>query len=1066
MPVISPNRPVNRHINDNHCLLDPQLEISVEDPISQDSRQCLNKTVNLDVVCRVPCVTGQSENKGLSPNQSQTRIKCVKHVYCVNHCLYAPTVQNVPHVVDNPPVGARLQRFWQVWHSLGANPRVVSILQEGYNLPFKEKPPLTRSPVIISGYANPVKSKLIKDSLQELIQKQAVERVIIPSSLAFYNRLFLVPKPNLKWRPILDLSQLNYYLATASFKMETPETIRLSLQKGEWVTSLDFSDAYFHIPIGQRSRKFLRFFLHSQAYQFTALPFGLSTAPLEFTKVAKEVKLMAQARGIRIHQYLDDWLLRVPCPETCLPQVRVGSQYDQVGVGASAGFQLCRLPFRPLSGAGQTDPGEVDDSVPEDHRPPLFGPTVHVPYRTANSHRETGSGRATSHAPYPVASEEALACPGVIGKGYPSAAVPSSTPEVVVDPKQCPKRSTSTPTSTRSSAVYRRLKRRLGCSLRRLHSKRPLVHTRKRLAHKLAGTQGRLTSPKTVRAIVLEPDHSGVFRQHNSGLLHKQGGQYEIRLSLCSPLEAADVVQPEADSIKSKAYSGSPQCHCSQVVPARSGDTNGMVPPTGSLRPDLQKMAQAGGGPICDQVQSQSSQICVPGSGSTSLESGCSKRSLARSGCLCVSPGGSPREGGLQVDGSRIPQGHSHCTRVAQHVMVLGSGQHVSTDSPKSAESREPVDSTLQSVSSQGPSQSEPACMAPRAFAIQQAGFSEEVATRIEAPQRRSTRAIYESKWSVFVRWCEEHKVDFRSPSIKQISDFLLYLFQEKRLQPSTIDGYRTAISDKIGNGRVNIGKDENLTRLLDSFHRDKPKGRRGVPSWNLSLVLHHLTKPPFEPLRKASLKHLTFKTVFLLALGSGKRRSEIHAWVHRNIRHQEDWSNVSLYPSPSFISKNHLAKEGPGCVAPVIIPALAPTLDKSLKEDRTLCPVRSLRYYLDKTKDLRSDKELVFISFRKSFKKDIVPATVSSWIKQTIGLCYQLSDEQSQNLHQVRAHDVRAFAASKAFQGGVPLDQILSACHWKSHNTFTQFYLKDVAWADSELYHLGPVVAAQQIRD
>ena len=759
-----------------------------------------------------------------------------------------------------------------------------------------------------------------------------------------------------------------------------------------------------------------------------------------------------------------------PDPLGPMPQVRVGSQYDQVGVGASAGFQLCRLPFRPLSGAGQTDPGEVDDSVPEDHRPPqstgVFGPTVHVPYRTANSHRETGSGRATSHAPYPVASEEALACPGVIGKAYPSAAVPSSTPEVVVDPKQCPKRSTSTPTSTRSSAVYRRLKRRLGCSLRRLHSKRPLVHTRKRLAHKLAGTQGRLTSPKTVRAIVLEPDHSGVFRQHNSGLLHKQGGRYEIRLSLCSPLEAADVVQPEADSIKSKAYSGSPQCHCRQVVPARSGDTNGMVPPTGSLRPDLQKMAQAGGGPICDQVQSQTSQICVPGSGSTSLESGCSKRSLARSGCLCVSPGGSPREGGLQVDGSRIPQSHSHCTRVAQHVMVLGSGQHVSTDSPKSAESREPVDSTLQSVSSQGPSQSEPACMAPRAFAIQQAGFSEEVATRIEAPQRRSTRAIYESKWSVFVRWCEEHKVDFRSPSIKQISDFLLYLFQEKRLQPSTIDGYRTAISDKIGNGRVNIGKDENLTRLLDSFHRDKPKGRRGVPSWNLSLVLHHLTKPPFEPLRKASLKHLTFKTVFLLALGSGKRRSEIHAWVHRNIRHQEDWSNVSLYPSPSFISKNHLAKEGPGCVAPVIIPALAPTLDKSLKEDRTLCPVRSLRYYLDKTKDLRSDKELVFISFRKSFKKDIVPATVSSWIKQTIGLCYQLSDEQSQNLHQVRAHDVRAFAASKAFQGGVPLDQILSACHWKSHNTFTQFYLKDVAWADSELYHLGPVVAAQQIRD
>ena len=172
----------------------------------------------------------------------------------------------------------------------------------------------------------------------------------------------------------------------------------------------------------------------------------------------------------------------------------------------------------------------------------------------------------------------------------------------------------------------------------------------------------------------------------------------------------------------------------------------------------------------------------------------------------------------------------------------------------------------------------------------------------------------------------------------------------------------------------------------------------------------------------------------------------------------------MSLYPSPSFLAKNHLAKEGPECVAPVVIPALAPSLDKSLKEDRSLCPVRALRYYLDKTQDLRQGKELVFVSFKKGFTKDISPATISSWIKQTVILCYELSDQEALTLHQVKAHDVRAFAASKAFQGGISLDQIMSACHWKSHNTFTQFYLKDVAWADSELFHLGTVVAAQQI--
>ena len=45
--------------------------------------------------------------------------------------------------------------------------------------------------------------------------------------------------------------------------------------------------------------------------------------------------------------------------------------------------------------------------------------------------------------------------------------------------------------------------------------------------------------------------------------------------------------------------------------------------------------------------------------------------------------------------------------------------------------------------------------------------------------------------------------------------------------------------------------------------------------------------------------------------------RSEIHAWLYKNIRHQSDWSKVSLYPSPIFLSKNQLAKEGPDSVAP-----------------------------------------------------------------------------------------------------------------------------------------------------
>ena len=238
-----------------------------------------------------------------------------------------------------------------------------------------------------------------------------------------------------------------------------------------------------------------------------------------------------------------------------------------------------------------------------------------------------------------------------------------------------------------------------------------------------------------------------------------------------------------------------------------------------------------------------------------SLGSGRLESLMGKSERLCLPSNLLAQPSNLKGDGPRLLQDDPDCSRMAQHALVLGPGLSVNSGSPQTSATKG-------------------AC---------EQGFSDEVAARIETPQRVSTRAIYKSKWTIFVRWCESNKVDVRSPSITQIVDFLLHLFKERNFQPSTIEGYRTAIADMVGNDNLNISKDENLTRLLDSFHRDKSKGRRGVPSWNLSLVLHQLTKAPFEPMQKASLKHLTFKTVFLLALGSDKRHREIHAWLYRN---------------------------------------------------------------------------------------------------------------------------------------------------------------------------------------
>lgn len=83
-----------------------------------------------------------------------------------------------------------------------------------------------------------------------------------------------------------------------------------SLSIGDWVFSIDLSDAYLHIPIHLESRKFLRFAIEGKIYQFRALPFGISVAPRLFTKVVSILLGYLRQRGLHPHAYLDDWLIR------------------------------------------------------------------------------------------------------------------------------------------------------------------------------------------------------------------------------------------------------------------------------------------------------------------------------------------------------------------------------------------------------------------------------------------------------------------------------------------------------------------------------------------------------------------------------------------------------------------------------------------------------------------------------------------------------------------------------------------------------------------------------------
>ncbi len=132
---------------------------------------------------------------------------------------------------------------------------------------------------------------------------------MIPLSQGFFSRYFLVPKRDGGLRPILDLRRLNLSLYKGKFKMLMMRTIMSQVQEGDWFVTIDLKDAYFHIQVVHRHRRFLRFAFGGKAYQYRVLPFGLALAPRTFTKCMDAALAPLRLQGIRVLNYLDDWLI-------------------------------------------------------------------------------------------------------------------------------------------------------------------------------------------------------------------------------------------------------------------------------------------------------------------------------------------------------------------------------------------------------------------------------------------------------------------------------------------------------------------------------------------------------------------------------------------------------------------------------------------------------------------------------------------------------------------------------------------------------------------------------------
>lgn len=203
---------------------------------------------------------------------------------------------------ENFPLGGRLLHFHQRWKNFPVSDLIVDWIQNGI--------PIDSDSDLWKNYHQRNFSKEEKAWIVKEIQSMEKDGIIVPSINPVINPINVVPKKGSdQFRFILDLRKVNDGITSDTFKMESVQRVMKFIRKGMWACKIDLKKGYFHVPIRRESQQLLGFSFEGKTYQFTCLPFGLSTAPRSFTKIMKEVVKKWRQLGIIIFIYIDDILI-------------------------------------------------------------------------------------------------------------------------------------------------------------------------------------------------------------------------------------------------------------------------------------------------------------------------------------------------------------------------------------------------------------------------------------------------------------------------------------------------------------------------------------------------------------------------------------------------------------------------------------------------------------------------------------------------------------------------------------------------------------------------------------
>ena len=406
---------------------------------------------------------------------------------------------------------------------------------------------------------------------------------------------------------------------------------------------------------------------------------------------------MALSRGLRLHQYWDDWLIRSQSQEEAQVNTRAVVDLTQ-SLGWIINQEKSELkPTQVFSFVGYEY--HLDSALvkPNQERWLKLQDLIQVKtcfdckmFDVANwvacLNGENGPGGMPSHEALSVSSQGALEISSVAGQPPSLDRSHFSTPRLVAKSLKCDERCRPSSQRPQYPTLYRRLKRRLAHSLRSEFYKGSVVRPGKKATYKHSRIEGGLPGLLKLQGPVPEQNSASCNRQLNSGSLQKQTRKNSLSRDVCSP----DMVPSLSHNIESQTHSRVSECDGRPSVQVEPSAVNRMVTASAGVQTDLPKVVHTSCKPICHSSEPQTSTVRISCPRPKGLGHRCSEHKLDGFHCLCLPSDSSPSQGDPKNQTMLLPD-HHNSPRLARDAPVLGPSAALNRDPTSTSSVNDPT---------------------------------------------------------------------------------------------------------------------------------------------------------------------------------------------------------------------------------------------------------------------------------------------------------------------------------------------------------------------------------------